>query len=67
MCTKPLMVIQPQVAEILFGRSVYVKKIIEEANTVEEITKLLKVSLATKTIVIGSSFEQEKTFILCLL
>lgn len=38
------MQIQHQVAEILYGRSVYVKKIIEEANTVDETTKLLKVS-----------------------
>ncbi|BFZ00611.1 hypothetical protein BsWGS_03650 [Bradybaena similaris] len=41
-CGKPLMQIQHQVAEILYGRSVYVKKIIEEANTVDETTKLLK-------------------------
>ncbi|CAG5128792.1 unnamed protein product, partial [Candidula unifasciata] len=41
-CGKPLMPIQHPVAEILYGRSVYVKKIIEEANTVDETTKLLK-------------------------
>ena len=40
---KPLMHIQHQVAEILYGRSVYVKKIIEEANSSEETAKLLKV------------------------
>ncbi|KAK3714003.1 hypothetical protein RRG08_009701 [Elysia crispata] len=39
---KPLMPIQHQVAEILYGRSVYVKKIIEEANSSEETAKLLK-------------------------
>ncbi|KAH9509417.1 putative ubiquitin carboxyl-terminal hydrolase FAF-X [Bulinus truncatus] len=44
MCPKPLMTIQPPVAEILYGRSVYVKKIIEEANAVDETAKLLKYS-----------------------
>jgi len=39
---KALMPLQTQVVEILYGRNVYVKKIIEEANTVEETAKLLK-------------------------
>jgi len=39
---QPLMVIQPQVAEILFGRASYVKKLIEDCNNAEETTKLLK-------------------------
>ncbi|KAK0066423.1 ubiquitin carboxyl-terminal hydrolase FAF-X isoform X1 [Biomphalaria pfeifferi] len=42
LCPKPLMPIQHPVAEILYGRSVYVKKIIEEANSVDETAKLLK-------------------------
>ncbi|KAI0214633.1 putative ubiquitin carboxyl-terminal hydrolase FAF-X [Lamellibrachia satsuma] len=40
---EPLMPIQPQVAEILFNRGSYVKKLIEECNSSEETTKLLKV------------------------
>ncbi|KAK8736812.1 hypothetical protein OTU49_004653, partial [Cherax quadricarinatus] len=41
-CTEPLMPIQPKVAEILYGRATYVKKIIEDANTSEDTVKLLK-------------------------
>ena len=40
---KPLMTLQKPVEDILYGRNVYVKKIIEEANTVDETAKLLKV------------------------
>ncbi|XP_059175144.1 probable ubiquitin carboxyl-terminal hydrolase FAF-X isoform X4 [Physella acuta] len=42
LCPKPLMIIQHPVAEVLYGRSLYVKKIIEEANAVDETAKLLK-------------------------
>lgn len=45
LCPKPLMIIQHPVAEVLYGRSLYVKKIIEEANAVDETAKLLKVLL----------------------
>ncbi|KAB7498699.1 putative ubiquitin carboxyl-terminal hydrolase FAF-X, partial [Armadillidium nasatum] len=39
---EPLMPIQPKVAEILYGRPTYVKKIIEDSNTSEDTLKLLK-------------------------
>lgn len=41
-CPEPLMVIEPKVAEILYSRATYVKKIIEDANTSEDTVKLLK-------------------------
>lgn len=41
-CPEPLMSIQPKVAEILYNRATYVKKIIEDANTSEDTVKLLK-------------------------
>ncbi|XP_076067071.1 ubiquitin carboxyl-terminal hydrolase-like faf isoform X3 [Oratosquilla oratoria] len=41
-CPEPLMPIQPKVADILFGRTTYVKKVIEDANNNEDTIKLLK-------------------------
>ncbi|XP_064082430.1 probable ubiquitin carboxyl-terminal hydrolase FAF-X isoform X2 [Macrobrachium nipponense] len=41
-CPEPLMTIQPKVADILYGRATYVKKIIEDANASEDTVKLLK-------------------------
>ncbi|MPC30744.1 putative ubiquitin carboxyl-terminal hydrolase FAF-Y [Portunus trituberculatus] len=41
-CPEPLMTIEPKVADILYGRPTYVKKIIEDANTSEDTVKLLK-------------------------
>ncbi|XP_067668544.1 ubiquitin carboxyl-terminal hydrolase 9X-like [Haliotis asinina] len=41
-CPQPLMEIQSQVEEVLFGRTSYVKKLIEECNNTEDTTKLLK-------------------------
>uniref|UniRef100_T1IZS4 ubiquitinyl hydrolase 1 n=1 Tax=Strigamia maritima TaxID=126957 RepID=T1IZS4_STRMM len=42
MCPDYIMPIQSQVAEILYARTSYVKKIIEDANTSEDTIKLLK-------------------------
>ncbi|MCL4118408.1 UNVERIFIED_CONTAM: hypothetical protein GTU68_037864, partial [Idotea baltica] len=39
---EPLMPIQPKVADILYGRPTYVKKIIEDSNTSEDTLKWLK-------------------------
>ncbi|XP_064639618.1 probable ubiquitin carboxyl-terminal hydrolase FAF-X isoform X3 [Lineus longissimus] len=41
-CPQPVMPIQSQVADILFGRTSYVKKLIEDCNNTEETTKLLR-------------------------
>jgi ubiquitin carboxyl-terminal hydrolase 9/24 len=41
-CSEYLMPIQTQVSDILFNKTNYVKKIIEEANTAEDTIKLLK-------------------------
>lgn len=41
-CQEFIMEIQPQVAEILYNRTSYVKKIIEDANISEDTVKLLK-------------------------
>ncbi|XP_041351568.1 probable ubiquitin carboxyl-terminal hydrolase FAF-X isoform X2 [Gigantopelta aegis] len=43
-CPQPLIEIQRQVDDMLFNRSNYVKKIIEECNNSEDTTKLLKFS-----------------------
>lgn len=43
-CPQPLMPIQPPVEDILFARTIYVKKLIEECNNTEDTAKLLKVS-----------------------
>lgn len=42
MCSQPLMPIQPRVAELLYSRGGYVKKLIEDCNSSEETTKLLR-------------------------
>ncbi|XP_070538663.1 ubiquitin carboxyl-terminal hydrolase 9X-like isoform X2 [Ptychodera flava] len=39
---QPIMPIQPQVVEILFGRASYVKKLIEDCNNQDETVKLLR-------------------------
>ncbi|XP_071949723.1 ubiquitin carboxyl-terminal hydrolase 9X-like isoform X2 [Antedon mediterranea] len=39
---RPIMPIQPQVADLLFGRGGYVKKLIEDCNSSDETTKLLR-------------------------
>lgn len=41
-CQEYLMPIQPHVAAILYNKTSYVKKVIEEANTLEDTVKLLK-------------------------
>ncbi|XP_049853945.1 probable ubiquitin carboxyl-terminal hydrolase FAF-X isoform X1 [Schistocerca gregaria] len=41
-CPDYIMPIQPQAAEILFGRTSYIKKVIEDANLSEETVKLLQ-------------------------
>ncbi|XP_066267004.1 ubiquitin carboxyl-terminal hydrolase 9X-like isoform X4 [Branchiostoma lanceolatum] len=41
-CQQPIMPLQPQVHEILFVRTSYVKKLIEDCNNSEETTKLLR-------------------------
>ncbi|KAA0188934.1 hypothetical protein HAZT_HAZT007000 [Hyalella azteca] len=41
-CQQLLMIIQPRVAELLFGKPIYIKKVIEEAHSSEETVKLLK-------------------------
>ncbi|XP_025080256.1 LOW QUALITY PROTEIN: probable ubiquitin carboxyl-terminal hydrolase FAF-X [Pomacea canaliculata] len=41
-CPQPLMPIQPPVEDILFARTIYVKKLIEECNNTEDTAKLLK-------------------------
>ncbi|XP_013401949.1 probable ubiquitin carboxyl-terminal hydrolase FAF-X isoform X1 [Lingula anatina] len=38
----PLMPVQPLVSDLLFGRTSYVKKLIEDCNSSEETTKLLR-------------------------
>ena len=43
MCSKPIMAIQPPVADLLFSRGAYIKKLIEDCNNSEETPKLLKV------------------------
>lgn len=43
-CGAPLMPIQTQVADILYNRTSYVKKVIEDCNNSEDTTKLLRVS-----------------------
>ena len=43
-CSAPLMPIQTQVADILYNRTSYVKKVIEDCNNSEDTTKLLRVS-----------------------
>jgi len=57
------MSVPAQVAEVLYGRNVYVKKIIEEANTVDETAKLLKVMMCDVTRVMSLS---SKSTISCL-
>ncbi|XP_030838236.1 probable ubiquitin carboxyl-terminal hydrolase FAF-X isoform X3 [Strongylocentrotus purpuratus] len=42
MCSKPIMPIQAQVADLLFSRGAYIKKLIEDCNNSEETPKLLK-------------------------
>ncbi|CAG0878863.1 unnamed protein product [Darwinula stevensoni] len=41
-CSEPLMPIQPQVADMLYVRPAYMKKIMEEANAGEDTARLLK-------------------------
>lgn len=41
-CGAPLMLIQAQVADILYNRTSYVKKVIEDCNNSEDTTKLLR-------------------------
>ncbi|XP_071839115.1 ubiquitin carboxyl-terminal hydrolase 9X-like isoform X3 [Apostichopus japonicus] len=41
-CTQPLMAVQPRVEELLYSRGGYVKKLIEDCNSSEETTKLLR-------------------------
>jgi ubiquitin carboxyl-terminal hydrolase 9/24 len=41
-CAEPLMPIQPEIAELLYAKSSYVKKIIEEAHGHEETVRLLR-------------------------
>lgn len=41
-CPEPLMPVQSRVAEILFTKSTYIKKVIEEAHSNEETVKLLR-------------------------
>lgn len=41
-CQEYLMVIQPEVADILYNNTCYLKKIIEDSNTSEDTIKLLK-------------------------
>ena len=43
MCSQPIMAIQQTVADLLFSRGGYVKKLIEDCNNSDETTKLLKV------------------------
>ena len=43
MCSQPIMPIQQTVADLLFSRGGYVKKLIEDCNNSDETTKLLKV------------------------
>ena len=38
----PLMPIQPQVADILYSRSNFVKKLLEDASSIEETSRLLR-------------------------
>ena len=54
MCIPPIMPIQQHVADQLFLRGGYVKKLIEDCNNSDETTKLLKVAV--------SVFSQSKTF-----
>lgn len=42
------MVIQPQVSDYLFARTIYVKKLVEDCSDAEETAKLLKVEVIFK-------------------